>query len=69
MNGRNLQKTVLDELEWDPSINAAHIGVTANAGVVTLSGNVPRWSDRYTAEYAAWSAPGVMEVGDMLTVA
>ena len=30
-----LQRHVVDELEWEPSINAAHIGVTANKGVVS----------------------------------
>ena len=33
-----LQKAVLAELNWDPSVPAGHIGVTANNGVVTLSG-------------------------------
>ncbi len=27
------------ELGWEPSIDAAHIGVAANAGVVTLTGH------------------------------
>ena len=35
-----LQKSVLAELAWEPSITAAHIGVTADDGVVTLSGLV-----------------------------
>ena len=39
-----LKKAVLDELSWEPSVDAAHIGVTANAGVVTLTGHV----DNYT---------------------
>jgi len=30
-----LRQDVLDELEFEPSVNAAHIGVTANHGVVT----------------------------------
>jgi osmotically-inducible protein OsmY len=31
---------LLDELSWEPSVTAAHIGVSANAGVVTLTGHV-----------------------------
>jgi len=35
-----LQKAVLEELRWEPSVTAAHIGVTAKAGVVALTGHV-----------------------------
>jgi hypothetical protein len=31
---RQLQESVMEELGWEPSIDAAHIGVAANAGVV-----------------------------------
>ena len=34
----HLQLSVLAELEWEPSVVAAHIGVAANAGVITLTG-------------------------------
>jgi hypothetical protein len=34
-NDRDLQNAVLAELTWEPSVTAAHIGVTASAGVVT----------------------------------
>ena len=33
---KQLKQAVLDELEWEPSVNAAHIGVTAKDGVVTF---------------------------------
>ncbi|MGZ7040635.1 MAG: BON domain-containing protein, partial [Thermoanaerobaculia bacterium] len=35
-----LQHDVLDELEWDPSIDASKIGVRVDSGVVTLTGHV-----------------------------
>ena len=35
-----LQQAVLAELHWEPSVTAAHIGVTAEDGVVTLTGHV-----------------------------
>jgi osmotically-inducible protein OsmY len=35
-----LQQDVLAELGWEPSVTAAHIGVTARAGVVTLTGHI-----------------------------
>ena len=34
-----LQKDVMDELKWEPSVTAAEIGVSAANGVVTLNGN------------------------------
>jgi osmotically-inducible protein OsmY len=33
-----LQQDVLAESGWEPSVTAAHIGVTARGGVVTLTG-------------------------------
>lgn len=35
-----IQKDVMEELKWDPSLNAAEIGVTVKNGIVTLSGQV-----------------------------
>lgn len=39
-NGTQLQTSVLAELNWDPSLTAAHIGVTASRGLVSRSGHV-----------------------------
>jgi hypothetical protein len=36
-----LQKDALAELAWEPTVEAAHIGVAARDGIVTLSGHVP----------------------------
>jgi osmotically-inducible protein OsmY len=38
-----LQKEVIAELNWDPSINAAQIGVQVKDGIVTLTGNVDKY--------------------------
>jgi osmotically-inducible protein OsmY len=35
-----LQQDVLQELKYEPSINAAEIGVSAKDGIVGLTGNV-----------------------------
>ena len=40
MTDSSLQQAVLDELNWQPSVKAANIGVTAKDGVVTLTGHV-----------------------------
>ena len=40
MNDKELRQNVIDELEFEPSIDSANIGVAAEDGVVTLSGHV-----------------------------
>jgi osmotically-inducible protein OsmY len=61
-----LQKAVLAELNWEPSVVAAHIGVTANAGVVTLTGHVETYAEKHAAETAARRVKGVNAVaGDI----
>ena len=47
-----LQRDVLDELKWEPSINASQIGVAVNRGIVTLSGSVHSHGEKYAAEMA-----------------
>ncbi|MBI3468932.1 MAG: BON domain-containing protein, partial [Planctomycetes bacterium] len=48
-----LKQDVADELKWEPSVNEAHIGVTVHNGVVTLTGHVPSYAEKYGAEKAA----------------
>jgi osmotically-inducible protein OsmY len=54
-----LQRDVLAELKWDTSINAAQIGVAVNDGIVTLSGHVDKYSEKWAAELAALKVNGV----------
>lgn len=54
-----LQQDVMAELRWDPKINAAHIGVQAQNGVVTLSGHVENYAEKWNAEDAAKRVSGV----------
>ena len=49
-------------------MNAAHIGVTAEDGVVTLTGHVPSYAEKYAAEKAAKRVYGVKAVADELDV-
>jgi osmotically-inducible protein OsmY len=63
-----LQRDVLDELEFEPSINAAHIGVTANKGVVTLTGFVTSYAEKLAAERAARRVKGVKAIAEEIEV-
>jgi osmotically-inducible protein OsmY len=68
MTDRDLQQDVLRELNWEPSIEAAHIGVAVKDGVVTLSGHVPSYAEKYAAERAAKRVHGVRAVVNELEV-
>jgi len=64
----DLQRDVLDELEYEPSLEAQAIGVTVREGVVTLTGHVQTYVDKYTAETAAKRVAGVRGIAEELTV-
>lgn len=68
MDDNALRRRVLDELEFDPNVRAARIGVSVTEGVVTLSGYVPAYPDKSAAERAAWRAYGVKAVADEIEV-
>ena len=68
MNDKQLQQSVMDELAWDPSITSARIGVTAREGVVTLSGHVPSYWEKRSAEAAASRVKGVKAVIEEIEV-
>jgi osmotically-inducible protein OsmY len=57
-----LQKDVIAELEWDPSINAADVGVEVKEGVVTLTGHLDSYPEKIAAERAAQRVAGVRGV-------
>jgi osmotically-inducible protein OsmY len=65
---RQLQEAVLAEFAWEPRVDAAHIGVTANAGIVTLTGHVPNYLERHAAALAAARVKGVKGVAQELEV-
>ena len=68
MSDTDLQRDVLDELKWEPSVNAAHIGVSVKDGIVTLSGHVDSYMEKYAAEKAAKRIHGVMAVANEIDV-
>jgi osmotically-inducible protein OsmY len=67
-NDSQLQQAVLAELKWEPSITAAHIGVTAKAGVVALTGHVESYMEKRAAESAAGRVKGVKAVAEEIEV-
>jgi osmotically-inducible protein OsmY len=63
-----LQRDVLDQLGWEPSIDASRIGVTCCSGVVTLTGHVPTHTERHTAAKATKRVHGVRAVANEIAV-
>jgi len=63
-----LQKNVLQELNFEPSVDAAGIGVTAKDGIVSLTGSVKSYAEEYAAVHAAERVMGVSAVTDELKV-
>lgn len=68
MTDSELQRDVLDELRWEPTVDEAHIGVSVKNGVVTLTGHVPSYAEKFGAERAAKRVHGVKAVANELEV-
>ena len=63
-----LQKAVMAELNWEPSITAAHIGVTADKGTVTLTGHVSSYGQKHAAEMATGRVKGVKAIAEEIEI-
>jgi osmotically-inducible protein OsmY len=63
-----LKREVQAQLEWEPDVEAAHIGVMANDGIVTLTGNVPTYAQKLSAERAVKRVIGVKAIASELEV-
>ncbi len=63
-----LKKDVTAELEWDPSINASHVGVAVADGVVTLTGHLSTFAEKYAIERAVQRVQGVKAIAVELDV-
>jgi osmotically-inducible protein OsmY len=63
-----LRDTVEQQLLWDPQVDAALIGVTAQDGIVSLTGYVDTYTAKLAAERAARKVFGVKAVVNELDV-
>jgi osmotically-inducible protein OsmY len=65
---KDVKKRIEETFARDATLEAQHITVEVTGGEVTLRGTVRSWADRHDAEKAAWAAPGVRSVRNLLTI-
>lgn len=68
MTDKDLRRDVLDELDFDPSLDAADIGVAVSDGVVTLTGHVGSYAEKVEAERAVKRVKGVRAIAQEIQV-
>jgi osmotically-inducible protein OsmY len=67
-NDAELQSDVMKELKWEPSVDAAEIGVAVKDDVVTLSGYVDTYAEKVAAEHAAGRVFGIKALAEEIKV-
>src|SRR5258708_25709259 len=63
-----IKRDVEDELRWDSDIDAADIAVAVKDGVVTLTGFVRSYSQKYQAEQDVKRVAGVVGIANDIEV-
>ncbi|RYE39839.1 MAG: BON domain-containing protein [Hyphomicrobiales bacterium] len=64
----DIKRDVESELKWDPDIDASDIAVAVKSGVVTLTGFVRSYSQKYEAERAVKRVKGVLGIANDIEV-
>lgn len=64
----DIQKDVIDQLDYDPLLKPEGIGVSVVDGIVTLSGSVPSYPAKRSAEKSAGRVSGVKAVASKLCI-
>ena len=68
MNDSTVRQDILDELDFEPSIDASDIGVAVENGIVTLTGHVPTFAQKVTVEDVARRVKGVKGIAQEIEV-
>lgn len=63
-----IKRRVDEELRWEPRVDAANIGIAVEDGVVTLTGSVDSWAEKWAAEHAAKRVTGVAAIVEHIEV-
>jgi osmotically-inducible protein OsmY len=68
MSDKLLRQEIIDELDFDPAIQSAHIGVAVEDGVVTLTGHVSSYAEKIAAERAVQRVKGVKAIAEEIEI-
>jgi len=68
MTDKSLRQFVIDELDFEPSVDAEHMGVAVENGVATLSGHVESFAEKLAAVAAVRRVKGVRGIADEIEV-
>ncbi|OBQ57819.1 BON domain-containing protein [Mesorhizobium erdmanii] len=68
MSDSTLKQDIIDELDFEPSIDAADIGVAVDNGVVTLTGHVPTYAQKVKVEDVVRNVKGVKAIAQEMEV-
>jgi osmotically-inducible protein OsmY len=63
-----LRQIILEELEYDPSLDATNIGVAVKKGIVTLTGHVTSFAEKQVAITAVRRVNGVRAIAEEIEV-
>lgn len=64
----DVQHKIVAAFHRNAAVDAGRLRVEASGGTVTLHGSVRSWSERKAAERAAWLAPGVTHVNNLISI-
>jgi osmotically-inducible protein OsmY len=68
MDDLQLRRSILDELDYEPTVDAANIGVAVKGGIVTLTGHVPSYAEKVAAERAVRRVRGVRAIAEEIEI-
>src|SRR5260370_31276319 len=64
----DIKRDVENELKWDPDVDATDIAASVKSGVVTLTGFVKSYGQKFAAERAAKRVAGVVGLANDIEV-
>jgi osmotically-inducible protein OsmY len=68
MDDKQLRQNILDQLEFEPSVDAGNIGVAVKDGVATLSGHASSYAEKLAAERTVRQVKGVHAIAQEIEV-
>lgn len=68
MSDKDLRQNIIDQLEFEPGVDAAHIGIAVERGIVTLTGHVTTYGQKILVEKAVQHIKGVHGIAEEIEV-